>query len=242
MAFQLKKRILPNLSLCGLKLPWVDAGKHLGMKLENKPDSIVTQDMKEKRAQYIQSNNELTQEFSYANSTTKTKINSIYNSHFTGSVLRDLFGREADMIYNTWNSSIRKMFRLDRTTHRYFIEPISKTPHIKTSLLKRFMNFTNKLMCSGKIAAKNLFNIIRNECRSTTGRNLRKIMYYCGKNRISEITSQEISEKSYHPSPRHEIWRLDLVNELLEIRDNNYELKDWETDEVIDCINFLCTT
>ena len=150
------------------------------MKLENKPDSIVTQDMKEKRSQYIQRNNELTQEFSYAHSTTKTKINSIYNSHFTGSVLWDLFGREADMIYNTWNSSIRKMFRLDRTTHRYFIEPISKTPHIKTSLLKRFMNFTNKLMCSGKIAAKNLFNIKRNECRSTTGRNLRKIMYYCG--------------------------------------------------------------
>ena len=241
MAFQLKKRILPNLSLCGHKLPWVDAGKHLGMKLENKPDSIVTQDMKEKRAQYIQRNNELTQEFSYAHSTTKTKINSIYNSHFTGSVLWDLFGREADMIYNTWNSSIRKMLRLDRTTHRYFIEPISKTPRIKTSLLKRFMNFTNKLMCSGKIAAKNLFNIIRNECRSTTGRNLRKIMYYCGKNRISEITSKEISEKSYHPSPLHEIWRLDL-NELLEIRDNNYDLKDWETDEVIDCINFLCTT
>ena len=68
------------------------------------------------------------------------------------------------MIYNTWNSSIRKMFRLDRTTHRYFIEPISKTSHIKASLLERFMNVTNKLMCSGKIAAKNLFNIIRNEC------------------------------------------------------------------------------
>ena len=152
------------------------------------------------------------------------------------------------MIYNTWNSSIRKMFRLDRTTHRYFIEPNSKTPHIKTSLLKRFMNFTNKLICSGKIAAKNLFNIIRNKCRSTTGRNLWKIMYYCGKNRISEITSKEISEKSYHPtipyhtSPLHETWRLDLVNELLEIHDNNYDLKDWATDEVMDCFNFLCTT
>ena len=93
-------------------------GKHLGMKLENKPGSIVKQDMKEKRAQYIQRNSELMQEFSYANSTTKTKINSIYNSHFTGSVLWDLFGHEAQMIYNTCNSSIRNMFRLDRTTRR----------------------------------------------------------------------------------------------------------------------------
>ena len=81
IAFLLKKRNLANLWLCGNQLPWVNAGKHLGMKLENKPGSIVKQDMKEKRAQYIQRNNELMQEFSYANSTTKTKINSIYNSH-----------------------------------------------------------------------------------------------------------------------------------------------------------------
>ena len=196
---------------CGNQLPWVNAGKHLGMKLENKPGSIVKQDMKEKRAQYIQRNNELMQEFSYANSTTKTKINSIYNSHFTGSVLWDLFGHEAQMIYNTWNSSIRNMFRLDRTTHRYLIEPVSRTPHIKISLLKRFMNFTNKLMCSRKTVAKNLFKIIRHDCRRTTGRNLRKIirhdcrrttgrnlrktMHYCGKIKISEITSKDIGKE-----------------------------------------------
>ena len=142
--------------------------------------------MKKKRAQYIQRNNELMQEFSYANSTTKTKINSIYKSHFTGSVLWDLCGYEAEIIYNTWNSSIRNMFRLDRTTHRYLIEPVSRTPHIKISLLKRFMNFINKLMCSRKTAAKNLFKNIRHDCRSTTGRKLRK---------ISEITSRDIGKE-----------------------------------------------
>ena len=88
------------------------------------------------------------------------------------------------------------------------------------------MNFTNKLMCSRKTAVKNLFKIIRHDCRSTTWRNLRKIMHYCGKIKISEITSKEISEKSYHPTPVPEIWRLDLVKELLEIRDNKCNLDD----------------
>ena len=110
-------------------------------------------------------------------------------------LLLDVFGHEEEMIYNTWNSSIRNMFRLDRTTHRYLIEPVSRTPHIKISLLKRFMNFTNKLMCSRKTAAKNLFKIIRHDCRSTTGRNLRKIMHYCGKTKISEITSRDIGKE-----------------------------------------------
>ena len=54
------------------------------------------------------------QEFSFAHSSTKCNINAIFNSHFTGSVLWDLFGREAEMIYNTWNISIRKMFCLDQ--------------------------------------------------------------------------------------------------------------------------------
>ena len=242
IAFLLKKRNLANLWLCVNQLPWVDAGKHLRMKLENKPGSIVKQGMKEKRAQYIQMNNELMQEFSYTNSTTKAKISLIYNSHFTGSVLWDLFGHEAEMVYNTWNNSIRNMFRLDRTTHRYLIESVSRSQDIKISLLKRFMNFTNKLMCSRKTAAKNLFKIIRHDCRSTTGRNLRKIMHYCGNIQISEITSKEISEKSYHHTPVPEIWRLDLVKELLEIRNDNCDLHVWKTEEITDCIRFLCTT
>ena len=122
------KRGILRIFGCANQLPWVNAGKHLGTKLENKPGTIVKQDMNEKCVQYIQRNNELMQEFSYANSTTKTKINSIYNSHFTGSVLWDLFGHEAEMIYNTWNSSIKNMFRLDRTTHRHLIEPVRGTP------------------------------------------------------------------------------------------------------------------
>ena len=61
-----------------------------------------------------------------------------------------------------------------------------------------------------------------------------KIMHYCGKIQISEITSKEISEKSYHHTPVSEIWRLDLVKELLEIRDSNCGLDDWKTDEITD--------
>ena len=77
------------------------------------------------------------QEFSFAHNSTKCNINAIFNSHFTGSVLWDLFGREAEMIYNTWNISIRKMFRLDQRSHRYFIEPISKIKHIKIAFMTR---------------------------------------------------------------------------------------------------------
>ena len=107
--------------------------------------SILGQDMNEKRAQYIQRNNELMQEFAFVDCVTKTKINSIYNSHSHVSVLWYLFGLDTERIYKTWNTSIRKMFRLDRTSHRHFIEPVSNVPHTKISLIKRFINFIEKL-------------------------------------------------------------------------------------------------
>ena len=68
-------------------------------------------------------------------------INKVYNNSFYGSVLWDLYGKEASKIYNTWNVSIRKMSRFDRKTHRYFIEPVSEMKHLKTSLLKRSIKF-----------------------------------------------------------------------------------------------------
>ena len=91
---------------------------------------IIYPDVREKRAQYNQCNDELMQEFSFGHSSTKEKINVIFNSHFYGSVLWNLFGNEVNTIYNTWNTSIRKMFRLDRRSHRYLIELISNLKHI----------------------------------------------------------------------------------------------------------------
>ena len=56
------------------------------------------------------------------------------------------------------------------------VETVSNTQIIKTAFLKRFINSTNKLSCSAKIATKSVFNIIKNDCRSATGMDLRPIM------------------------------------------------------------------
>ena len=118
MAFLKKGRNLRNLTLDGHCLPMVKSIRHLGNKLDG-----IRQDMREKRARFIQKNNELCQEFSYADPITKMKLNSIYNSHFTGSPLWDLFCREAETIYQTWNVVIRKMFKLHHSWPTNRIRP-----------------------------------------------------------------------------------------------------------------------
>ena len=119
LAFLKKERNLSCLTLCGNPLPWVKSGKHLGNTLENAVNGMKL-DIKTKRASYIAKNNELIQEFHFAHPKTKCKINNIYNSHFTGSPLWNLFSKESEMFYNTWNKSIRLMFDVPLKTHRYF--------------------------------------------------------------------------------------------------------------------------
>ena len=149
MAFINTNRNLKSMKLCGHNLPWVKSARLLGNKIEDKLDGM-RQDMREKRAQFIQKNNEICQEFAFANPSTKIKLNNIYNTHFTSSPIWNLFCAEAVSIEKTWNVAMRKMMKLDRCSHRYLIEPLSKTRHIKFSLMKRFINFTNKIVESPK--------------------------------------------------------------------------------------------
>ena len=90
MAFLLKDRPLHQLNLCGNSLQWVSSGKQLGITLENKIDGLKA-DTRKKRAEYINKNNELLQEFSFSRPKTTIRIHSIYNSHLSGSCRWDLF-------------------------------------------------------------------------------------------------------------------------------------------------------
>ena len=235
IAFLRKSKVLPNLKLCGYNLPWVDKGLHLGTKIVNIYGKLLNKDILEKRAEYIQRNNELMQEFSYAHSDTKININNIYNSHFYGSVLWNLGCREADMIYNTWNSSIRKMLRLDRTTHRYLIEPLSNTRHIKISLMERFRNFSEKLSTSSKTAVKYLHYSVKNDCRSITGMNTRR-------NLLTNHQTNKNGKIQFVPIPPNQQWRINFIKDLLDIRDGLLSMDTWERMDIDDTLYHLCTS
>ena len=128
MAFTKKEKDLKSMVLCGNSLPWVKSTRHLGNKIEDKIDG-TRQDMREKRSQFIQKNNEICQEFSFADSTTKIRLNNIFNTHFTGSPIWDLFCGEADAIEKTWNVAMRKTMKLNRCSHISNRTTFTNTPY-----------------------------------------------------------------------------------------------------------------
>ena len=241
MAFLHKDRQLRKLRLCGNELPWVEKGKHLGIKIANIPSKILNDDVMEKRARYIQLNNELMQEFSFVFSCTKAFINRVFNSHFYGSVLWNLYSRETTMLYNTWSVSIRKMFRLDRKSHRYLIEPISDMPHIRQALMKRFLGFTEKLSASRKGVLKRAYKIFKADCRSTTGSNIRNIMLECNAVPSTPLCT-EIEKLQFKPVPPDDEWRIGFISDLISIRDGGDTDVGIGRDELNIILEHLCTT
>ena len=209
-----KERPVRNLTLGNNKLPWVTSFTHLGCKIENKLDGMK-KNMREKRARFIQTNNEICQEFNFAHPDTKATLDWVYNSHFTGSPMWDLFCKEAEMISSTWNVATRVMFGLDRRTHRYFIEPLRKKQHIKWALIRRFVNFTKRLQESSKRQLSTLYQVIRNDCRSTTGKNIGRIENIFNGKRFEEILETDLKEKEFLPLPEEVKWRIPLAKELI---------------------------
>ena len=239
MAFLLKDRNLRNLTLCNNPLPWVKNGKHLGMRIDNSKD-IFSRDILEKRARYIQGNNQLMQEFSFASNTTKLFVNKVYNGHHYGSVLWDLYGKEANMVYNTWSVSIRRMLRLDRKTHRYFIEPLSGMEHAKKTLFKAFLSFTRKLESSPKTPVRDVYAAVKSDCRSVTGANLRSISVECAADPSRPFSEISMEKHQFFPIPPDEQWKVSMVQELIEMRDENENI--WGKEEIDDTLEYLCTS
>ena len=241
IAFVKDKREIKHMILCGNKLPWVDNIKHLGSLLTNDSD-MMGSDTMQKRASYINRNNEFIQEFHFAHPISKVKINNSSNTSFYGCVLWDLFGKESLRLEKTWNVSMRKLLNLPRNAHRYLIEPISNTRHIISSLYSRFVRFIDKIISCNKSAILNLFHTIKHDCRSKTGSNLRKTMLRTGNDRVDDIRIKDINRIVYQDIPNGSDWRIEMVKEIGEYNFDHITLPGFDRCEMADMLNFVCTS
>ena len=241
IAFLQKERDLPSIRLCGNNLPWVKEGVHLGNYFTNVYDGM-TRDISVKRSNFIQKNCELLQEFSFAHPTTKFTTNLLFNCHFTGSPLWDLFGKDAIRLENTWNVSIRKTFNLPLSTHRCLIEPVSDHRHLKKTLIHRFMSFINQIERSPKHVPRHLLNFIRNDTRSITGNNIRMIQLLTDRAKYSAVSYSDIDRIAYAELEEDDRWRIGIIKDVIEFQFGQNEIENFSYDEMSLMLNFACTS
>ena len=224
------KSKVANLELCGNKLPWVDGAKYLGNRLTEEINGLKD-DTYIKRARFIERNCELNQEFYYIHPELKCRLNTIYNSSFSGSILWDLTSNSVNSIINSWSVSVRHMWQLPRETHRRFIEPLSGV-HAKTMLYSRFTKFIQSIYKGRKMAAIYLLETIKNNTQTITGRNIKLILNQMEQRTIQEVNLNELKTKiKLSECNENEKWRIQSLIELTNVRFKTMYIEDENGEE-----------
>ena len=167
-----------------------------------------------------------------------------YAASLYGSNTWDIFSPECERLYNSYNVTIRIVLNVDRCTHRYLIEPVSGTLHLKTMLASRYATFYNSLILSKKLPVRFLARLSENDNRTVLGRTLSTLCNQLEEDDLSCINSTVIKKKlCYRAPPEDDLWRLSLGSEWLQIRDGNeLEDKGFTMQECSDLLYFACTS
>ena len=134
------------------------------------------------------------------------------------------------------------MFNLPLQRHRYFVEPLTEQPHLKKVLFRRYLSFKSRIENSTKRPLKNLLMLSRKDIRTTTGRNLRLLMILLGKNSVDDLSVDDIDSMEYHTISENEAWRVDLIQELIAVRENEGEITGFTSKELDDILNHVCAS
>ena len=155
-----------------------------------------------------------------------------------------MFSTETDGLYRTWNVTIANFFKLDRKTHRYLIEPISNTFHLKTALLARYVNFFKMLRHSPKFSIRYLVRIVSEDKSTVMGKTLHALAKNANLEEISDLTPQLVKNTlRYFPVPEDEDWRIQICSEIMSICKNNndIEIPGFDMHEINDMLKFICS-
>ena len=169
------------------------------------------------------------------------QVNQIYNSDYTGSCVWDLFCEEQEKLENSYSTAVRLMLGLPLCTHRYFLEPLSMKSNVKTDLIKRFMNFLDKIKKSGKRTLQYVLSVVSKDVRSVTGKNLVNIKRRCGKDIFENISARDI-KISFREIPQGENWRIGIAGEILDSRQEKLCIPGFNADELDAMLTWICTT
>ena len=227
--------------LNGDPLPWVKQVKHLGNMMQS--DNSMKVDCVLKRGKFIGKVNSFLQEFHFVAPGTFMELLNIYGTSFYGSCLWDLHSQEVDRIYKSWNVTVRNVFNLPWSTHKYFVESVSACAHPKTLLASRYIKFADSLSSSRKTSVRYLANLVKSDNRTLFGRTLGKIRSECGVASLSLLTPKLVKTNlKYFAVPQAESWRVNILKELLEARGKKCDITDFRREEISTMIDHICTS
>ena len=159
------------LQLYGKDLPWVTHATHLGHELHQ--DCTMNMDTRMKRASFITNSTDIRTTFKFARPPHVLNAISVYSCHFTGSMLWDLYSESSGQMYRSWNTCVKLVWNLPRSTHNYFVDNLLARDFtsVRQRILSQYVSFLRRLRNSVSAEVRIMSVIAAADVRSTTGKN-----------------------------------------------------------------------
>ena len=87
-----------------------------------------------------------------------------------------------------------------------------------------------------------MLSVVKHDCRSTTGRNLRNIMILVGKSNVEDISKDDLRSQYYHAVPKGEEWKISLAEELFQVKNHGHlEIESIDATEAGEILEYILT-
>ena len=203
----------------------------------------MTSDTDNKRRKFIGKVHSLLQEFGFLDHDRVFDVVNIYATSFYGSNLWLFSGSSIEKLLTSWNKMVRLVWNLTNTTHRYFIEEVSKKQHLKASLYSRYLVFIKDLINSKKKCVASLAHRFCEDQGSMTKKNLNSIEKDSNCSDILSLNPKFVaSQVKYAPVPENQIWRINFLEELLKVRSNELHLDGFSRKEIEAMLSLIATS
>ena len=174
-------------------------------------------------------------------SNVKMQLINTYTLSFYGSALWNLFGPEVDKIYKSYNAATRIAYNVDRKTRSFLIEPLSERYHPFTLLCSRYVKFYLTNSNCKKPSIRILSKVCENDLRTRYGQNLRNITSRC-QTSLTDLTVSDVKNNvRYRELPEEELFRIPILREMLDARNNNTTVDGLSRRDINDIIRYICT-
>jgi hypothetical protein len=165
----MKKPKPVNLQLYGVDLPWVRTANHLGNELSE--DCNMDQDIKHKKADFIDKSTEIRETFNFAQPNQILQAVRMYCCSLYGSMTWSLFSDKARQVFNCWSTCVKLAWGVTRATHTYLVENLLSAglPSLRSSVLSRFCRFYESVKSSKSMEVRLVASLSAEEIRTATG-------------------------------------------------------------------------
>ena len=159
-------------------------------------------------------------------------------------MLWDLSSDAAESLFKCWNTNVKLIYGLPRSTFTYLVEGhlAASFPSLRNQVFVRYAGFFRSLLNSPSKEIQFLARVVSKDPRSTTYRNLQLLSSKSGLQEPYMCSHEKV--KTALPNkcvPEAEMWRIGLLDQLILLREEKQDSAQ-SAQTISAMIDSLCNT